>query len=103
MNNFVLRFLPSFMQQAPERYLNRKFLYQLIACTGYFVFGVYGFHEYGDILFWLNIPEMGKLIIIFFSVVPFFMGFMGFFIVLGVIVNLPFQIIKEIYRTLFEK
>ena len=102
MLNILIRLLPDFVQDDPKRYLEHKFLYQFMACTVYFLLSAYGLFTHNDILFWLNIPDAGKFIIIFFSIVFLFMGFMGAVILFGLIINLPFQIVKEIYRTLFD-
>jgi len=99
----MIRLLPDFVQDEPERYLKRKFLYQMLACTVYFSVSGYGLYKHDDMLFWLNIPGTGKVIIIGFSIVFLFMGFMGAFMIIGILVNLPFQIVKEIYRTLVDR
>ena len=101
MADFLIRLLPDYLQDKP--YLNRKFVYQFAACTTYFLFSGYGLVKHNNILFWLNIPEIAKYGIIALSIVFLFMGFMGFFVLMGIIVNLPFQIIKEVYKTYFDK
>jgi len=103
MKKALIRLLPNFVQADPERYLENKFLLQLLAFTVYFSLSGYGVVIHNDMLFWLNIPEAGKFIIIVCSIPFLFMGFMGVFILFGVMINLPFQIIKEIFRMLFEK
>ena len=103
MKKALIRLLPDFVQNNQERYLDHKFPYQLLACTLYFLLSTYGWLTHNDMLFWLNIPDLGKFIISLLSIVFLCVGFMGAVIIVGVMINLPFQIIKEIFRMLFEK
>lgn len=95
-----LRLLPDFVQEDPNRYIDKKFLYYILITAPYFLVGVYGYLEHNDTLFWLNMNGTAKAFL-FFVTVPFFiLGFFGFFIITGLLLNIPFQILKELWKIL---
>ena len=77
------------LSEAPEMvqliFKDKKTFLSALGCFLYFVISIYGWSEYEDMLFWLNISQGIKVVLYYFSILPLFMGFMISFI-------LPFAI-----------
>ena len=98
MKKLFLKLLPDIVQENPDRYLETKFLYYILVSTVYFLVSIYGYLEHRDSLFWLNIDDGAKVFVVYASYAFLFIGFMGFIICIGTLLNVPFQIFKELWK-----